>query len=108
MAKKAKPPAPVLEYKDVDLTKLAKAIDCWEQGMIDREVATELGVPQCYVSGARKLVGIKANFKHISTRARREAAVAMAEKGMDVHEIARLLSKTPALIRTWVEEGTDD
>lgn len=99
---------PVLEYKDVDLTTLAKAIDCWKQGMVDREVSEKLNLKMVYVTSVRKLLGLKANWKHVSTRARRKAAKAMQKDGLDVSEIAKLLKVHANLVKTWLETDDDE
>lgn len=106
MSKGAK--TPVLEYEGVDLTKLAQAIDCWKQGMVDREVAEKLDLKMVYVTSVRKLLDLKANWKHVSTRARRKAAKAMQKEGLEVHEIAKLLKVQANLVKTWLETDDDE
>lgn len=93
------------DYADVDLSTLKKAVDCWKQGMVDREVSEELDIPMVYVSSMRKFLGLKANWKHTSTRARRIAAKAMQKEGMSVAEIARMLKVHASLVKTWLETG---
>lgn len=94
---------PKLEYADVDLSRLAEAIDNWRQGMVDREISEKLQIPMVYVSSVRKFLGLKANWKHVSTRARRQAAQAMHEKGLSVEDIAKMLKVPASLVRAWLE-----
>lgn len=91
------------EYEDLDFSMLKRAIDCWKQGMVDREVSEELGIPMVYVSSMRKFLNLKANWKHTSTRARRIAAKAMQKEDMDVAEIAKILKVHASLVKTWLE-----
>lgn len=95
--------APVLEYRGVDLSRLARAIECWQQGMVDREISEKMNLPMVYVSSIRKFLGLKANWKHVSTRARRKAAKAMHKDGVDVQDIAKMLKVHAALVKSWLE-----
>jgi hypothetical protein len=105
MAKKAS--APILEYKGVDLSRLARAIECWQQGMVDREISEEMALPMVYVSSIRKFLGLKANWKHVSTRARRKAAKAMVKDGVEVQDIAKMLKVHVGLVKSWLETGDE-
>lgn len=98
------------EYGDIDFSRLKKAIDCWKQGMVDREVSEKLGMPMIYVSSIRKFLGLAANWKHVSTRIRRTAAKAMMKEGLAAAEIARVLKVHKSLVKTWLEtdEITDE
>jgi len=90
-------------YDDIDFSVLRKAIDCWKQGMVDREVSEELGIPMVYISSMRKFLGLKPNWKHTSTRTRRVAAKAMQKENLPVSEIAKVLKVHASLVRTWLE-----
>jgi len=94
---------PTLSYEGVDLTKIAEAIDCWKQGMVDREISEKMALPSVYVSSIRKMLGLKPNWKHVSTRARRKAAKAMSKDGVEVTDIAKLLKVPAAQARLWLE-----
>ena len=90
-------------YAGVDLSNLKKAIDCWKQGMVDREVSEELAIPMVYVSSIRKFLGLNANYKHVSTRSRRIAARAMQKEGLGAAEIAKMFKVHASLVSAWLE-----
>lgn len=97
---------PTLEYEGVDLTPLTKVIDCWQEGMVDHEVAEEIGLPVHYIAAVRKVLGLSANYRHVSTRSRRKAARAMAKEGQSAEEIASILKVRTEVVDKWLKAET--
>lgn len=95
-----------LEYGGVDLTPLAKVIDSWQEGMVDHEVAEDLKIPVHYIAAVRKVLGLAANYRHVSTRSRRKAARAMAEAGQTTAEISSILKVRAEIVEKWVKAAT--
>ena len=94
--------AVALEYGGVDLSRVAQALDAWKDGMVDHEVAEMLKIPVVYVASFRKMVGLKPNFKHVSTRSQRQAATAMQGAGMPEEDIAKNLRVPLARLKRWL------
>ena len=95
-----------LEHGGVDLTPVAKVIDSWQEGMVDHEVAEDLKIPVHYVASVRNMLGLTANYRHVSTRSRRRAARAMAEAGQTIAEIASILQTRVEIVDKWVKAAT--
>jgi len=98
----AKKAAQVPEYRGVDLSMICKVIDCYHEDKIDRETADETGLTLIAVHGVRTALGLKANRKHVSSRARRDAARAMAGEGKPVSEIASILRTPVSTVEGWL------
>ena len=92
-------------YKGISIGPVLKIIDLWEQGMIDREVSDETGIPPFSIHGVRKVLGLKANRKHVATRTRRVAAKAMRADGMTVEDIAKVLKTPERIVNEWLESA---
>lgn len=91
-----------LEYEGIDLSQLATALDMWKAGKIDREISTVMKIPVVYVASLRKMLGIDANYKHVKTREKRQAAETLLKDGMAPSDIARILRVPLAVVRTWL------
>lgn len=100
------PNASKLMYEEIDLAPIAKVIDSWKEGMVDHEVAEILKLPIHYIAAVRKVLGMVANYRHVSTRARRRAARAMANEGQSIAEIASILKIRAEIIEKWVTAAT--
>lgn len=97
-----------LTYKDIDLSRLTKALDMWLDGKIDREVSEALEIPVVYVASIRKMIGIDANYKHVKTREKRHTAELMFKDGMKVEDIARILRIPADLAAKWVGTNVEE
>lgn len=96
----------VLEYEGVNLTPLTKVIDLWKEGMVDHEVAEDIAMPVHYIAAVRKVLGLSANYRHVSTRSRRKAARAMAKEGQTAEEIASILKVRTEVVDKWLKAET--
>jgi hypothetical protein len=95
-----------LKHGDIDLTPITRVIDFWKEGMVDHEVAEELDLPVHYIAAVRKVLALSANYRHVSTRARRKAARSMAEGGQKAEEIASILKVKAEIVQKWLDAET--